>query len=161
MHFLYRNPVDLKHEKITNLYPASPTHIHSNFICLLHNSKTAFDFKLKLSAFLSCVDVSKCVKCFKVGISRTRRIMNLCQYFILVLSVIAQEGEWSKWSQWSTCSVSCGYGIQKRQKAWQSNNPRGPNTDTFTYSDIMECFTNTPCPSKFLFFDFGVLFQRY
>lgn len=63
-----------------------------------------------------------------------------------VLSVIAQEGQWSQWSQWSTCSVSCGYGIQKRQKAWQSNNPRGPNTDTFTYSDIMECFTNTPCP---------------
>ena len=85
----------------------------------------------------------------------------LMSFVSLVLSVIAQEGEWSKWSQWSTCSVSCGYGIQKRQKAWQSNNPRGPNTDTFTYSDIMECFTNTPCPSKFICFYFAVLLLRY
>lgn len=64
-----------------------------------------------------------------------------------VLCTLAQEGEWSKWSQWSQCSVSCGYGIQKRDKSWRSANPRGSNTDTFTYSDIMECFTNTPCPT--------------
>lgn len=65
-----------------------------------------------------------------------------------VLGCLAQPGEWSKWSSWSQCSVSCGYGIQKREKSWLSNNPRGSNTDTFTYSDILECFTNVPCPTN-------------
>ena len=70
-------------------------------------------------------------------------------FFTSVVSTIGQSGEWSKWSQWSQCSVSCGYGIQKREKAWQSANPRGSNSDPFTYSDIMECFTNIPCPSMY------------
>ena len=31
-------------------------------------------------------------------------------------TVLAEAGYWSSWSSWSGCSVSCGYGQQRRQR---------------------------------------------
>ncbi|XP_052219052.1 thrombospondin-1-like [Dreissena polymorpha] len=63
-----------------------------------------------------------------------------------VLHVLAQEGEWTKWSQWSGCSVTCGYGVQKRQKTWQPRVTGSGVEEPFKYEDIIECITNVPCP---------------
>ena len=35
---------------------------------------------------------------------------------VKILLHITEDGYWSSWSSWSDCSVSCGYGQQKRQR---------------------------------------------
>ncbi|WAR27625.1 TSP1-like protein [Mya arenaria] len=55
-----------------------------------------------------------------------------------------EEGEWTEWSQWSECSVTCGYGLYKRQKTWQPSVPDtrgGGDNDPYTFEDILECIT--------------------
>lgn len=59
--------------------------------------------------------------------------------------LLGQTGEWTQWGQWSSCSVTCGYGVQKRQKTWKARNRNGKNQE-FIYEDIIECITNKACP---------------
>ena len=92
----------MKNEKIVHLYP--PRYIISILLYMFfvvlggYNSKHTLDLKLKFSAFLSCVEVTKCVKFqipslmgFKVGIFRISpiilmfKIQENCSFFFGVL----------------------------------------------------------------------------
>ena len=90
---LYNNPVTgMKNEKIVHLYPLGTfSAFYYMFILFLggYNSSTTSDIKLTLSAFLSCVEVTKCVKFprykgFKVGIFR---ISPIVLFFFLISNV--------------------------------------------------------------------------
>lgn len=63
-----------------------------------------------------------------------------------VYELLGQSGEWTQWGQWSSCSVTCGYGTQKRQRTWRSREPVSSNDQAFIYEDIIECITQTTCP---------------
>lgn len=71
------------------------------------------------------------------------------QIAIVLLQVseyFSQEGEWTQWGQWSSCSVTCGYGTQKRQRTWKSRAQHDSSDQAFVYEDIIECITQTACP---------------
>ncbi|XP_052782922.1 thrombospondin-2-like [Mya arenaria] len=72
-----------------------------------------------------------------------------CILFEVRQAASNEEGEWTEWSQWSECSVTCGYGLYKRQKTWQPSVPDargGGDTDPYTFEDILECITRVSCP---------------
>jgi len=72
------------------------------------------------------------------------------RYLFTVTSIVAQEGEWSQWGQWDECSVTCGYGVYKRQRTWQRFDGVISKTP-FVYEDILECSTQKSCPSRLSF----------
>ncbi|XP_023931419.1 CUB and sushi domain-containing protein 3-like isoform X1 [Lingula anatina] len=69
--------------------------------------------------------------------------------FVLSYDVIKAggvvHGEWSSWSSWSTCSVTCGEGIQNRERQCDSPPPsNGGNTCSGSGDQSRQCNT-TPC----------------
>lgn len=64
-------------------------------------------------------------------------------YVTFVLAVSEDYGEWGEWGEWSQCSVSCGYGSVRRNKNWIY---RDGQVSNYTYSLIVECWTQVPCP---------------
>ncbi|WAR27626.1 hypothetical protein MAR_013330 [Mya arenaria] len=72
-----------------------------------------------------------------------------CILFEVRQAASFEEGEWTEWSHWSECSVTCGYGLYKRQKTWQPSVPDtrgGGDNDPYTFEDILECITRVSCP---------------
>ena len=79
-HESVQQPNWMKNEKIAHLYPLGTFSAFCYMLIVFlggYNSKTTYDIKLKFSAFLSCVEVTNCVKFqiprykdFKVGIFR-------------------------------------------------------------------------------------------
>ncbi|KAL3848434.1 hypothetical protein ACJMK2_019291 [Sinanodonta woodiana] len=63
-------------------------------------------------------------------------------FLLEVIEVLATKEQWTKWSSWTQCSVTCGYGVMKRRRVWETNN----DDNQITYEDILECYTEKSCP---------------
>ncbi|XP_031561207.1 mucin-like protein, partial [Actinia tenebrosa] len=56
------------------------------------------------------------------------------------------DGNFSEWSNWTRCSVSCGNGMQKRNRSCSKPTPAyGGNNCTGNHTEIRYC-TQLDCP---------------
>lgn len=55
------------------------------------------------------------------------------------------DGEWSEWSTWSRCSVSCGGGVQKRERFCDNPRPTGTGSNCSGHSRAERTCNTNPC----------------
>ena len=73
-------------------------------------------------------------------------------FFILLLFVIAVNGEWSLWNNWGSCTVACGIGIQTKDRKCDNPAPaHGGNYCDGSGTETIEC-NKDPCKGKILNF---------
>ena len=112
----------MKNEKSVHLYPLGTfsTFYYVFFVSLGgYNSSTTKDIKLKFSAFLSCVEVTKCVKFqiprlmgFKVGIFRISHIDYQPFFFKMTLTLVnlvqkQEQRDAQRWHSFKTSKANC------------------------------------------------------
>ena len=67
----------------------------------------------------------------------------------IVLSLV--DGQWGDWGEWSNCPVTCGGGVQKRERKCNNPKPSGGGIGCEGKNeDIKQCNTLN-CGRKFLF----------
>lgn len=69
-------------------------------------------------------------------------------FFLNVYPSLQVHGGWSLWSSWGTCSVSCGVGLQRRDRSCSNPYPGRNGDHCFGDSrDDRICMT-TSCSGK-------------
>ena len=64
------------------------------------------------------------------------------------LSLFTVNGNWSDWGKWGDCTVTCGGGTRKRNRACTNPAPENGGLDCEGSNKEEEPCNNIPCPSK-------------
>ena len=60
---------------------------------------------------------------------------------------VSVNGGYSEWSGWGSCSVTCGAGVQDRQRRCDSPAPQFGGSDCQSPAEEMRSCLDKPCPS--------------
>lgn len=67
------------------------------------------------------------------------------------LAFVNIDGDWSAWSSWSPCSVSCGGGVQSRERVCDNPKPAGVGSDCPGLSRADRVCNVEPCQGMEIF----------
>ena len=75
----------------------------------------------------------------------------ICSISWAFLELFLVDGGLTKWSEFNACSVTCGTGVQTRQRSCTNPSPKNNGKEcTDALTEEKDCF-NKHCPSKFKF----------
>ena len=74
---------------------------------------------------------------------------------------VSVDGLWTSWGPWGSCSVSCGDGLQIRERNCSEPAPKFGGRECLGFiNETQSCYSGTPCPSK-LTTIYGVSFYSW
>lgn len=64
------------------------------------------------------------------------------------MSLADVDGIWSKWNPWSSCTVTCGGGVQVRQRTCDNPAPSGKGKKCEGPDEGTRLCSQNPCPIR-------------
>ena len=70
------------------------------------------------------------------------------QCFVLAADSSPIDGKWSRWTPYSACSVTCGGGVQQRNRLCDNPPPHNGGSDCFGRDTTTRSCAEWECPGK-------------